>query len=229
MSIGTNGIARAAAHRRVGASTVALDTASRRHVRSTAYLVDGDAVTYGELFAVVRRRAATVRRRHGAHPAAPLALIADSSVDAVADLLAVLSAGHVALVLDGRWPPAAREAVSTAHGAVALGETAAPDGDVDGSVVWWDEALWHRDDESAGAPTALDWWRTAVVVGGAGHGAIHTHEEVHVAACDLARRAGLRPGTVFDLPASVATLTGLVALLAGLTAGATVVGHPDPR
>ncbi|MFW0873586.1 AMP-binding protein [Rhodococcoides corynebacterioides] len=226
MSITTNG----AIHRRVGASTVPLHAAARRHPGATAYVHADDAVTYGELFTLVRRRAAEVRRRHGASPSVPLALRAEPSVDTLADLLGVLSAGHIALILDESWPQAARAAVVASHGAVPLGSTSTDESS--GMVthaMWWDEAHWGPDEHGGGAPTPLDWWRAAVVVGSAGAGGARTHEELHLAAVDLARRAGLRPGTAFDLPASTATLTGLVSLVAGLAAGATVYGCRESR
>ncbi len=230
MSITTNGAARAAVHRRVGASTVSLHAAARRHPRATAYVHGDDAVTYGELFALVRRRADEVRRRHRSSPPVALALTAEPSVDALADLLAVLSAGHVAVILDPSWPAAGRAAVTASHGAVPLAVAAAgEDLGVDPDALWWDDPHWETDEQGGGAPTPLDWWRAAVVVGATGVVGARTHEELHLAAVDLARRAGLQPGTVFDLPASAATLTGLVSLFAGLTAGATVNGWREPR
>ncbi|MBY6434979.1 hypothetical protein HQ602_01130 [Rhodococcus kroppenstedtii] len=230
MSITTNGATRAAVHRRVGASTVSLHASARRHASATAYVHGDDAVTYGELFVLVRRRAAEVRRRHGASPSVPLCVTAHPSVDALADLLAVLSAGHVALILDDSWPQAGRAAVAASHGAVPLGPTSVDeDSGVATHAMWWDEVHWGPDEDGGGAPTPLDWWRAAAVVGAAGSGRARTHEEIHVAAVDLARRAALQPGAAFDLPASTATLTGLVSLFAGLAAGATVIGWRKSR
>lgn len=204
----------------------AIDAVARRNPSSLALVSPADSITYGELAVAARNRGAALRRAHS-RDRVPLAVLADGSVDAVTSVLAVLASGHPLFAVDAELPDVLRAHACAAVGAVPAASVtfdARRDAVVDHEGVWWESPAWDQGLTEAGRPTALDAWRPALVALGPGTtGRVTvTHEELAASVSDLAVRAGLAPGTLFDLSHPSASVAGLVGLLAGLVTGCTV-------